>query len=327
MGNILDDWFGIEPPKAPKIPDPMNTAQTQQGFNTQQAAQQAQYNRDAMLANISANRLDQTTPFSSINYYQTGTDQYGNATYGVNTDYSPEQRALLEQLQQSQQQFGGIGQDLISGLSEDPRFSGLPDFTDMANPLMQRHLAIMNPYYEQQFNKLDTDLRNQGLTPGTPAYDNAIRAFRQTQSESVGQFANQSIQSVMAQYQQPFDMIRAIMGATGPVNMPNLGQQTPPGVNLNAPNVGNVNFHGITSDVLNAQMKQYENEYKAYADSINAIGTIGGTILGAPTGTFFGNAVGGLGSGLASMLGVPSTGASGGVLPLFRSTPPVSRPA
>lgn len=404
MGNIMDDWFGFDQPKPPKLPDPGRvalsqmayndyTSQRQQEYNTQQAQQQqqyiqqqvaqqqqiyeqqaaaqqaalleqarvqheynlqlaeeqAKYNQQAQQANLAANRIDQSTPFMNVNYEQTGSDQYGNPTYTAKTTYTPEQQALLEQLQISQQGLGQFGQTLVDDLSRNPIYNqGVPDFTDMANPLMQRHLAIMNPYFEQQFNKLDSDLRNQGLTPGTPAYDNAVRTLRQTQSESTGQFANQSIQSVMAQYAQPFDVIKSIMGASMPMSMPNLGLQSPTQVALQAPNIAGVNvgvpninapvvgapnvggvqvapvnFAGITQANLDAQMKQYEAQYKQYADSINAIGGIMGTVLGAPSGTLIGNAVGGLGSGLAGLLGISTTGSSGGVLPLFRSPSPV----
>lgn len=327
MGNIMDDWFGINPPPKPKIPDPTSTADTQQQYNAEQARQQAQYNLDALRTNISANRLDQSTPFMNINYSQTGVDAYGNPTYGVNTSYSPEQQALLDLLQGNQQGLGQFGSSLISDLASNPIYNqGNPDFTSMMNPLMERHLAIMNPYYSQQKDKLDNDLRNQGLFPGMPGYDNAMRTLLQTQSESVGQFANQSIPTLMSMYEQPFNIIRGIMGATSPVSMPNLGVQAPPTQNLGAPTVGNVNYSGITSDALKAELAQYENEYKQYADSINAIGTIAGTVLGAPTGTFMGNAVGGAANGLAGMLGISQSGNNGGVLPLFRSPTPTTRP-
>lgn len=382
MGNIMDDWFGFDKPKPPKVPSPAQTAQVQQQYNLQtaatqfdyntrlaqlqqalnaqtaqqqqeystqqaqtqqeylleQAAKQDEYNRNAFNATLAANRLDQSTPFMNLNYEQTGEDRYGNPLYTARTTYTPEQQALLEQLQQNQSGLGQFGASLVDDLSRNPIYSqGIPDFTDMADPLMQRHLAIMNPYFEQQFNKLDNDLRNQGLTPGTPAYDNAVRAFRQTQSESVGQFANQSIQSVMSQYEQPFNIIRNIMGASSPMAMQNLGLQTPTPVSMGSPTVGAPNVHmpvvggtqlgavpvgptnygDITRASLESQMRQYESQYKQYADSVNAIGGIMGTVLGAPSGTFFGNAVGGLGSGLAGMLGLNQ--GTGGVLPLFRA--------
>lgn len=316
----MDDWFGINPPSAPKIPEAQDTAQQQQQYNQQQATAQAQYNLDALRTNISANRLDQTTPFMNVRYTQTGTDPYGNPMYGVNTSYTPEQQALLELLQGSQEEFGSFGRSLIEDLSSNPIYSqGIPDFTSMADPLMQRHLAIMTPYNEQAIAKLDNDLRNQGLFPGTPGYDNAMRTLRQTQSESMGQFANQSISSVMAQYEQPLNAIRSIMGATGPTSMSNLGLQAPPPVSMGAPTLGSVDFSGITQANIQAQMKQYEQEYKQYADTINALGTIAGTALGAPSGTLMGNLVGGAGNSLAGMLGISQAGANNGVLPLFKA--------
>lgn len=305
MGNFLGSLFGIKQPSPPKVPQPTQVADTQQQFNAQQAASQAQYNLDALRANLSANRLDQSTPFMNISYHQTGTDQYGNPTYGVNTQYSPEQQALLDLLQGNQQQFGQVGQGLIQSISTDPRFSGgVPDFTNMASPIMQRQLAIMNPYYKQQSDNLDTQLRNQGLIPGTPGYDRAMRTLQQTQNESMGQFANQSIGTVMSEYQQPFDIIRGIMGSTGPVSMPNLGQQTPSTQTLATPTVGSVNYAGIQNDILNALNTQYQQQMSQYTGGLSALTGILGTTLAAPKGSVLNSAVTGAGSGLARLMGL-----------------------
>ncbi len=59
MGDIMDDWFGIEPTKAPKTPsaaapDPAAAA-----------AQQYQYNRQAAIDSAYLNAIDQYGPFGS----------------------------------------------------------------------------------------------------------------------------------------------------------------------------------------------------------------------------------------------------------------------
>lgn len=368
----MDDWFGFNPPPKPKIPDPQQTAATQEQFNIrqaelqqeynltqarynqeyalqqakyqqeyliQQAETQAGYNLDALRTNISANRLDQNTPFMNVAYNPTGTDEYGNTTYGVDVNYSPEQQALLDMLQSNQRGVGEFGTSLVSDLASNPNYTGgIPDFTSMSEPMMARHLEMMNPYFEQQIDKLDADMRNQGLFPGMPGYDNAMRSLHQTHAESVGQFANQSASTVAGLYQQPFNIIQQIMGMTGPVGMNNLGIQSPPSANINAPtvgapnvgnvnvgqtNVGGTNFAGITQDALNAALKQYEQEMGVYAGGIGALTGIFGTALGAPGGTVMGNLVGSGASGLANMLGLG--GAAGTInssLPLFRTTPP-----
>lgn len=310
MGNIMDDWFGMDPPDAPKVPSAEETAALDQQFKL-----------DALRTNISANRLDQSTPFMNISYAPTGVDQFGNTTYGVTTEYSPEQQALLEQLQNSQFGYGQFGQSLISDLFNNPIYNqGIPNFSDMMDPLMQRHLAVMDPYYNQQSDKLDADLRNQGLFPGMPGYDNAMRTLKQTQNESQGQFVNQSIPTVMAQYEQPLNIIQKIMSATGPVSMQNLGVQSPPTVNM-----GNTDVATIQKNVTDALMKQYEREFSQYADSINTIGSIAGTVLGAPGGTIVGNLVGAGAGGLANFMGLGgAAGTKGGEnLPLFRLPTPV----
>ena len=113
-----------------------------------------------------ANRINQNTPYASLNYTQS-VDQYGNPTWTANQQLSPELQALtqssLQGLQQSQ---------------SNPMYGINPGQT-YSDAIMQR----LQPQMAQSKEMNDAQLANQGIVPGTQAYDNAMRTFNQQQND------------------------------------------------------------------------------------------------------------------------------------------------
>ena len=73
-------------PKVPTMQDPNQVASQQQAYNVS-AGQQSQ----------AGSMVNQNNAFGSANYAQTGTDQYGNPTYTLNTQYNAPTQALFNQ--------------------------------------------------------------------------------------------------------------------------------------------------------------------------------------------------------------------------------------
>lgn len=289
MGFIKDLFGGPKPPKVPSAQDTASTA--------------AQYNLNALRTNLSANRLNQQTPYASVNYTQSGTDAFGNPTYSVQTQLTPDQQRILDQLENTQIGIGGTAGSLAASLAGT--HGAAPDFSDQAGSLtrtmLDRQLGYLNPYYTAQQENLEAQLRNQGLQPGTPAYDRALRTLRQTQNESIGQFLN-SAQSLafnqaVTSYQQPVEMLQRLMGLSQPQG--NLGFQNVPGVNM-----ANVDFGGIQNQTQAALNERYKQEAAQHNAFLNAIGSGLSTIMGAPSGSLFGNIGGATAGGLSNLLGL-----------------------
>lgn len=251
-------------------------------------AAQAKANQQTQAMNLAASRTNQVTPFGSLVYNQSGTDQFGNPTYTATSSLTPDRQAILDALQ------GGAG-TLAGNIAG--QYGEIPDFSNAASSLttqmLDRQLAYLSPYYTQQTNNLDNTLRNQGLVPGTPAYDNAIRALRQTQNESIGAFLNQAEPIAFSQavqsYLTPLD---AISRLTGTANSITAGQQlNTPSSNMSAP------------DAISAISKQYDAELAARNSAWAGVGNIASAVLGGAPGTLAGN----IGGGLSSMMGLNST--------------------
>lgn len=187
--------------KAPKAPDPWETASAQGAWNSFTAQQQ-----QAM------NMIGQNTPWGSLDYTQTGstwiTDPTGKRievpTYTANVNLSPEQQAIFERTQAAEGNLAQIAKDQSAWLNEflgnKIDLSGVPDLSnpgDIALPNIQTELgdagpitrtygtdyaanvqevqdalmARMQPYMEQDEQALRTRLINQGIRPGTTAWD------------------------------------------------------------------------------------------------------------------------------------------------------------
>ncbi len=305
MGQILDNWFGIEAPKPPKVPNAADTAATQ-----------AQYNLDALRTNIASNRVDQSTPFGSLTWAPTGVDQFGNTTYGATTQFSPENQALLERLQQNKQGTGGIAGNLIESLIDSSAYgaNGLPDLTSAIQPMIDRQLEYLDPYFQHQLQNREAELRNRGLEPGNPGYDYERMNLMQQQDRSVGDYLNKFTDTAMNLWNMPLNAIQSLLKVSGPVtgSGSDFGFANVPGVSM-----ANTDFAGITKSVGDLLNTQYQQELAKYNSGINALGTGISTILGAPSGTLVGNATGAVGGGLASLLGLNSN--SGGSMPILRA--------
>jgi hypothetical protein len=170
-------------------------------------------------ANAANNRINQVTPYGNSTYQQTGTDQYGNPTYTMNTTAAPfVQNAINAQGGQlastygtpfqsptfnsagdmpamnyygsrlNQQQFNPATQ-----LIDLPKYnvntqidqSKLPSYG--INPGETYEAAIMrrlDPALQRQSQASDAQLANQGIVPGTRAYETAKQLLAQQQNDA-----------------------------------------------------------------------------------------------------------------------------------------------
>ena len=171
-------------------------------------------------ANAANNRINQVTPYGNSQYQQTGTDQYGNPTYTINTTAAPfVQNAINAQGGQLASTYGNVFQS--------PTFNSAGDMPSMnyygsrlnqqqfnpatqLNPLPQYNVntqidtstlpsfginpgqtysdAIMQrlqPQMAQDKQSMQSQLANQGIVPGTEAYNNAMRTFNQGQNDQL----------------------------------------------------------------------------------------------------------------------------------------------
>ena len=175
LGGVSDMLFGS--PSQAAIPDYTGAAEAT-----------ASGNLDAARAATAANRVNQVTPYGSLNYSVTGQDPYGNPTWTATTALSPDQQELynydiasskgLGQLQQK-----GLG--YVSNMIDKPFSTSMLPQTGI-NAGEKYEDAIMRrlqPTLAQEQKSFDAQMANQGIPVGSEAYTNAKRSFDARQND------------------------------------------------------------------------------------------------------------------------------------------------
>jgi hypothetical protein len=211
----------------------------------------AQGNLAAAQAAAASNRVNQVTPYGNLNYAVTGQDPYGNPTWTATQTLSPDQQSLynydiatskgLGELQQK-----GLG--YVSGMLDKPF-----DTSSLANTgfnpgqsYQDAYMQRLAPQLAQSRESTQAQLANQGVVPGTQAYENAMRQQQQkendillgatTQGFGVGQQARQQgFQELAYQRNEPINTLNAVRSGsqvTGPSFVNSAQQATTAGADL-----------------------------------------------------------------------------------------------
>ncbi|WP_038950371.1 hypothetical protein [Bradyrhizobium genomosp. III] len=273
----------------PKAPDPVQTANMQQEYNVNAAKTQQELNQ-----------YNQSNPYGTTTYVQTGTNADGTPQYTVNTAFSAPQQKLYEGYTANQQgaqdaaaKLMASGQGAFSGKGLDLSYNGTAAKLDALNR------SRLDPQWAQATDQQESKLAAQGVTPGTPAYDNAMRVFNQGKNDAYNSanLANYqtAANTALAEYNSPLTSYQALMSGTAPTN-PTTGNVSTP-----TTNVASTNYAGLAQQNYQNQVAQNN---AMMGGIFGTLGTIGGAALGGPMGASLGGSLGGLfggggGGGLA----------------------------
>lgn len=154
------------------------------------AAATAQGNADAARIAAKANRVSQYTPYGNLIYTSgVGGDQ---DQWKAEVQLSPEQQKLLDYQNQTSLGLGqltGKGLDYVSNMLDKPfDTSKLPGEQINAGQTAQDAImARLDPKFGQSENALRTRLANQGIAPGTEAWNNEMRGFNEAKNDAYTQ--------------------------------------------------------------------------------------------------------------------------------------------
>jgi hypothetical protein len=174
------------------------------------ATAQGEANIEAAKLNAAMNRLNETTPYGNVKYTTTPNSKTpGGFDYSRAITLSPEQQQLYnlesgnqissQQIAQGLQQgvANSVGQPFNLGQFGDP--TKLGDASTYAggakavgDALYQREVALRQPQMERDVAGLDTQLKNQGLVPGSEAYDHSLQQLRQQQGQDLNDLAQRA---------------------------------------------------------------------------------------------------------------------------------------
>lgn len=267
IGRPYGIWFK-DAPKVPPAPDYTGAAQATATGNLEMAR-----------LNAKANRVNQVTPYGSITYRP-----------GVNGDQdqwimdqtlAPAQQQLLDSQNQTSLGLAGLmgrGVGYVNqALSHNITAADLPK--SMINPGETGQDAIMRrlqPQIDQQHAALQTQLANQGIMPGSEAYNNAMRTQYQSENDLRSQAALQGITLGQNAQNQQLGLLSALQN--NPINVLNAVRT---GAQVTNPTFQNIPQQGMTAgaDLLGATQAQgqyakdrYNMLAQQYNDNGGALG-------------------------------------------------------
>lgn len=323
--------MSLSGPAPPAVQDPNITAATQQGINTQTANQQQGINASTAglqdyynqltagrqtaantatgTENQAGSMVNQNNAFGSLNYNQSGTGPGGVPLYTAGVGLNPQLQGIVNSLMgQTGSSLAGANygaqnpSDVIGGMT-----------TGTTKDLLNTWSSYMQPQYDYAEDRLTTQLKNQGFTPGTPGYDKALNALRFDQGQQKNQFLVSAEPTAYSQavqnYMMPLTTSTAEMGLLGQVpGMVSGSFVNAPGLNIAPTSVANTGVGGTTvgaTDYTGA-VKDYNNaNMAAYNAKVAANGNMMSGLFGIPSSILGGWAKGGFpgmggGSGMSA---------------------------
>ena len=272
-------FLGLGPaPSAPAAPDYTGAAQ-----------QTAQGNLEAARVATAANRVNQVTPYGNLDYSVTGADPYGNPTWTATTSLSDVGQQLLNNQNQASLGLGstinsalGRTQDVMGqGFNPNLPSTGMNPGLSYQDAYMQR----LAPQIAQNRESNTAALANQGIAPGTQAYENAMRQQAQkendlllgatTQGFGVGQQANQqAYNQALTNYNIPLNTLSALRSGAqvqNPTFVNSAQQATTAGADI----------LGASQMGYNAQMGNFNAQQAAQQGLNSGLMGLGGSLGGA----------------------------------------------
>jgi hypothetical protein len=262
----------------PPAPDPAATS-----------AAQAKANKETAVAQYGLNATNQVTPFGNLTYEQIGTWGDGTPRFRATTAFSPGQQQLFDTGQQAAQQFADIGTRQLGQVN-----TALSTPLDLNNEatearLMELGSRRLDPAFAQRRSALETRLVNQGIAPGSEAYNRAMTAMGQQENDAYNQLLlsgrGQAVQEALTQRSQPINEISALLAGTQ-VAQPQFGGTPQVGV-------GQTDVIGPIMAQYQGQMQAWQQDQQSKNAAMGALFGLGGAALGGWARGGFANPFGG----------------------------------
>lgn len=238
--------------KAPKAPDPAQTAAAQGAWNSFTAQQQQLLNQTG-----------QVSPWGSLEYKQTGTttiiDPNGKPievpTSTAYTTLSPQQQAIYDQTQAAELNLANIANEQSGRIGE--LLNNPFEFNN--SDAEQWAYDLASPRILQQQQKNEGALRSQliasGIRPGTAQWDSEMARLTNANTDQLNQLAltgrSQAFNEALAVRQTPLNEIIGLMSGTQIQNPNATFAQTPQS------QIAGVDYAGLVNNKYQSELAQY----------------------------------------------------------------------
>jgi hypothetical protein len=196
-------------------------------------------NIDTALAQNMVNMTNSVGPWGSTTYNPTGSASFTNSSgqqvtipqYTQTTTYNPAQQAIFDKTTQAQSNLAGLASDQSAKMAKylnDPFEFDNQDAADWSYDLASSRIL---PQQKQAQADLQTRLTNQGIRPGTAAYDREMTRMGQGNTDQLNQLAltgrSQAFGEALQTRNQPINELSALLSSSQ-VSGPNGGFSATP---------------------------------------------------------------------------------------------------
>jgi hypothetical protein len=221
-------------------------------------------------------QYNQSNPYGSLTYTQTGVGPNGVPTYTASESLSPQQQQLYNQYTGTQDTAGSQAGSLLNsaGYGNQSAASAIgTESSGLEGQYMNQWLQGVQPFMTTQTNQLQTQLANQGLTSSDPAYQTAMRQLTTNQNLAVDQQAtaaqNQAYTQAMGTYNEPATLATTLASFAAPTT-PNASFTS------NTPAANAADYTGATTAETSADLGAYNAQYQQYANLMSGLFGLGG---------------------------------------------------
>jgi len=267
-GSAVADWIAKNPSVAAGLLGAIGGAASGGGGGDLNVPN---YNAAATAQGQSA-RMNQSNPWGSLTYTQTGTDALGNPIYSQNVSLNPQ---LQSNLNSAWTQQGNAINNLFGGATQDAAIKQAQDAA------YQKQTGLLDPQYAQLKTQLDASLANQGIGLGSDAYKLAQDDFARQRDYAYGNARDSAISQGNQMQQQLFGQnFQAATGLGNAVQSPTFAS-TPSAT----PYLQAAAFQG------QGNLNQYNAKTGNQNAMLGGLFNLGGSLLSNPS---FTNAIGSL---------------------------------
>lgn len=236
-------------PTPPTAPDPVATATAQGNMNTNTAITQQLLNQ-----------TNQVTPYGNLTYTQNGSStftgadgkQYTVPQFTATQTLTPEQQQLLDLSNKTKANLGQIGVDQSAKIGS-LLGTNLNLDTATEDKINKLGAARLDPQFARDEDALRTRLSNQGIQPGSAAWNAEMTQFQQGKNDAYNQLylsgRSQGAQEALTERNQPINEISALLSGSQ-VSQPNY-TSTP------TTQVAGVDYTGAVQNNFTNQMGLY----------------------------------------------------------------------
>lgn len=254
---------GAPKPPAPMDPTKVIGAQENANINT------------AMIQQL-MNMMGTNNPFGSTSYHQTGStmiDGHEVPQYSQSQSLSPEWQHLMSQ-------FQGVAGNSSPTQLGDPKLLQ----RKVSNAIYDQAASRLDPQWDSRNSHLADTLANQGIMPGTAAYDHAMQdnnlaqndAYTSAQNAATAggeQAASQLYGEQLAGHQQGMADMNAPISAMAQIMAAMRGQTTP------QTGLAGTDVSGIYNNYQNQQNQNYQNQMQQYGSMMGGLSGLFGNAM------------------------------------------------